>query len=410
MALEKNSIAAVQQPPDRYFEDGTALNRVLLLAPYLARCSDDKTATRIKPREYAIRYPYMQVNRPDMVSWLIFDLDHANALAWEDAGLPPPNLVVRNRANGHPHLYYAVAPVCTSDLARDKPILYMKAIYQAYSAKLDADPNYSSGPVAKTPGHPWWHTQEFHSHVYDLGELADYVELEATPWAKGPKLEDASHSRHCLLFEHLRYYAYSVVAGAREQSTYEGFVRMLEAYAHNSNTFQRQGFTENLPQSSLRATVKSVARWTWSKYQGGGSCHRGVMQLDKTLPLVERQRQAARRTHQERHKATESKIRRACHELRLQDKPLALAAIAVLAGVTRQTVATYRHVLTETARPVSVVALPQAKNLSPPAVAGANRRGENGCVGDVKDAVHQVPAAEPAVFDLGIDKPFGDSS
>ena len=61
----------------RFFQSGTALNRVLMEAPYLPRCSDDKTATRVRPREYAIRYPYMQVNRPGFVSWLIFDLDHS---------------------------------------------------------------------------------------------------------------------------------------------------------------------------------------------------------------------------------------------------------------------------------------------------------------------------------------------
>ena len=65
---------------ERFFQSGTALNRVLTEAPYLPRCSADKTATRIRPREYAIRYPYMQVNRPGFVSWLIFDLDHAHAM------------------------------------------------------------------------------------------------------------------------------------------------------------------------------------------------------------------------------------------------------------------------------------------------------------------------------------------
>lgn len=96
------------QTADRFFQSGTALNRVLTEAPYLPRCSDDKTATRVRPREYAIRYPYMQVNRPGFVSWLIFDLDHTKAMIWEDAGLPAPNLIVRNRQSGHSHLYYAI--------------------------------------------------------------------------------------------------------------------------------------------------------------------------------------------------------------------------------------------------------------------------------------------------------------
>lgn len=40
------------------------MSRILEEASYLARCSDNKTAMRVRPREYAIRYPYMQVNRP----------------------------------------------------------------------------------------------------------------------------------------------------------------------------------------------------------------------------------------------------------------------------------------------------------------------------------------------------------
>ena len=158
----------------RFFQSGTALNRVLTEAPYLPRCSDDKTATRVRPREYAIRYPYMQVNRPGFVSWLIFDLDHSKAMIWEDVGLPAPNLIVRNRQSGHSHLYYAISPVCTTEVARSKPIAYMKAIYEAFAARLDADTDFHSGPVAKTPGHPWWLTHELHAHVYELADLGKF--------------------------------------------------------------------------------------------------------------------------------------------------------------------------------------------------------------------------------------------
>ncbi|WP_238418504.1 replication initiation protein, partial [Pseudomonas cannabina] len=228
-------------PPARFFEDGTALNRLLLEAPYMARCSDDKTATRVRPREYALRYPYMQVNRPGMVSWLVFDLDHANALAWDDAGLPAPNLMVRNRKSGHSQLFYAVPSVCTTENARAKPIQYMKAIYAAFAARLDADVDYHGGPVAKTPGHPWWETTEFHSHVYELGELASAVELTVKPWATGPKLDQVSHSRHCILFEQLRYFAYSIVNRERELGSFESFMRSLDAYAYNHNSFLKQG-------------------------------------------------------------------------------------------------------------------------------------------------------------------------
>lgn len=350
------------RPSKRFFEAGSALRRVLQEAPYLARCSDDKTAARVRPREYAISYPYIQINRPGMVSWLVFDLDHPNALIWDDVALPTPNLIVRNRTSGHAHLYYAIATVCTSENARSAPISYMKAIYQAYAALLKADPEYASGPVAKTPGHPWWDTSEYHNHVYDLGELAECVELvKGASWSKGPQLDKAQHSRHCILFEQLRYFAYSIVNEEREAGTFTQFVRRLDAFAYNHNDYKAYGFTESLPVSSLKATVKSVARWTWDRYRGTGRCHRGAMTLPAGMALDEKQRLSALRTHRVRHQATESKIRAACRRLQNAGEKMTITAIAHLTGLTRQTVAVYRHVLQEVQRlAISVAQLPSA--------------------------------------------------
>ncbi|MFA0940656.1 replication initiation protein, partial [Pseudomonas tremae] len=335
--------------------------------------------------------------------WLVFDLDHANALAWDDAGLPAPNLMVRNRKSGHSQLFYAVPSVCTTENARAKPIQYMKAIYAAFAARLDADVDYHGGPVAKTPGHPWWETTEFHSHVYELGELASAVELTVKPWATGPKLDQVSHSRHCILFEQLRYFAYSIVNRERELGSFESFMRSLDAYAYNHNSFLKQGFSENLPLSSIRATVKSVGRWTWDRYTGDRRCHRGAMQLDGSLSLTERQSLAAKRTNELRHKATESKIRAACRQLQDQGKALVRAAIATLAGVSVRTVASYTHILTEVSQPSTVSVLRgtrqpakaatgahgQVDSTSPHPAPGqaANRRAPG-----VQSGVHQISA------------------
>jgi len=405
--------AGAYTPSARFSEDGTALNRVVIEAPYLARCSDNKTATPVRPRDYAIRYPYMQINRSGMVSWLIFDLDHANSLAWDDAGLPPPNLIVRDRNSGHSHLYYAIPPVCTTENARDKPIQYMKAVYEAFALRLNADPDYHSGPVAKTPGHPWWSTSEMHNHVYDLGELADYVELQVSPWKTGPQLDDLPHSRHCILFEQLRYFAYSIVNQERGRGTLATFTRRLEAFAHNHNKFARAGFSHDLMQSSVRATVRSVARWTWTRYEGSAKCCRGAMELDKSLPLAERQSLAAKRTHGLRHKATESKIRAACRGLQERGEKLTQASIAALAGVSRQTVATYGHVLEEVSRPQTIAVLhtDKAAEMQSKTVAGAGDRGREcnhsasqaRAALDVKDGVHQITAPFGAALDFALE-------
>ena len=410
--------AGAYTPSAHFSEDGTAFNRIVIEAPYLARCSDNKTATLVRPRDYAIRYPYMQINRRGMVSWLIFDLDHTNSLAWDDEGLPPPNLIVRNRNNGHSHLFYAIPPVCTTENARDKPIQYMRAIYAAFALRLKADPDYNSGPVAKTPGHPWWSTSELHNHVYELGELADYVELQVSPWKTGPQLEDLPHSRHCVLFEQLRYFAYSIVNQERERGTLASFSRRLEAFAHNHNKFARNGFSEDLMLSSVRATVRSVARWTWTRYQGSTRCCRGAMALDKSLPLAERQSLAAKRTHELRHRSTESKIRAACRGLQERGEKLTQVAIAILAGVSRQTVANYGHVLNEVTRPqtISVLGATSASKTFSTSTAGdqgstsAHGAGLVRTLTDVAYAVHQVTAPAGGALDPIVSSFQGEDS
>lgn len=340
-----------------YFQPGTALNRLLQEAPYLPYCSDDKTARYRRPREYAIRYPYMQLNRRGFVAALIFDLDHADPMIWQSAGLPPPNLIVQNRDNCKSHLTYLITPVCTTKNGREKPIAYMKAIYAAFARRLNADLAFHSGPMSKTPGHRWWKTSELHNRVYELGDLAEYVELDP-PGPRRKKtvdLDDISHSRHELLFEFVRNYAYSIVNREREQGNFDIFYRHVDAFAHNKNHFGKFGFSANLPLSSIRATVRSIARWTWENYTGTSRCHRGAMRLDESLPLEKRQQMAAERTHSLRRKETESKIRAACRILKERGTKITYTAVAKLARMTRQTVASYKGMLDALTQPVKIL-------------------------------------------------------
>ncbi|PMM62062.1 hypothetical protein BCT54_19570 [Vibrio splendidus] len=359
----------------------TGLQRLLDEAPYLARCSYDKTATKVRPREFAIRYPYITVNSKVMTSWLVFDIDHEDLeypdpYIWEKVGLPAPSLIVRDRHTNKCHLFYAIVPVCTSDNAHLKPIQYMKAIYQAMAKKLKADECYS-GPVSKTPFHPWWSTTELHREVYSLGELADYVVLESnTPWGVKEANEN-SHSRHCLLFDKLRFFAYSIVKKEREEGSFDSFQRRLTELAHRSNHFTHVGFDSNLPSSSLRSTVKSVADWTWANYYGRSDCHRHVMQLDDRLPLEEKQALAAKRTHQQRSEKTVKQITIAYHRLVQAKMSITQVAIAAAARVSRQTVAKYQTLLAELSE--SVISIIPLESLF--------RQKQ-----DVNYAVHQITA------------------
>lgn len=318
--------------------------RLLNEAAYLPYCSYNKQAQLRRPREVALQYPYMQVNRKDMVSWLVFDLDHTNIFVWEDEMLPVPNMIVKNPKSGTSHLFYAINPVCTSKNALAHPIQYMKAIVDALKLRLDADPSYS-GPVAKTPGHPFWKTIEFHTKTYSLGELAESLELSPLPpWAQ-KTIEDNSHSRTLQLFDQTRYFAYSIVRKERKFGTFESFYKKVSNYANSKNNFKAMGYSLNLSIAEINSTVKSIARWTWDKYHGSARCNIGVMDLDKTLPLKQRQKLSAIRTKESVTRRSISKIQLAYKILEKKGIPTTQINLAKQSGLTRQTIAKYQTII-----------------------------------------------------------------
>ncbi len=340
-----------------YFDrPDSALARVVAEAPYISRCSDNKTACLTRPRSLSTRFPYMQVNRRDMRSWLVFDIDyHPQDFPWEVAHLPAPNLVVSNRETGHCHLFYAIVPVAMGDTARTEPIAYMDAVYRGMAVALKADTAYR-GPVAKTPGHPWWLTQELHNEVFTLGELAEYVELPKRRPFDARSLSaleeaDPGDSRHWALFRALCPRAYGSVNWYRENASYKAFLDHIDSQAGMLNRSGWKDINKKGPLTArqVAATARSVARWTWTHYRGSGRCHRGVMALDSSIPLKVRQGLAARRTHGKRRETTVQRIQGACRNLMAEGKALTFVAIAQASGLTRQTVSLHRDLINQLA-------------------------------------------------------------
>ncbi|MCU7554666.1 replication initiation protein [Alteromonas sp. ASW11-19] len=353
-----------------YSDPKSNLNRILKKAPYYPRCSNNKTSVDQKPAEYAVRQPYMQVNRADMVSWLVFDIDDPNAARareifpqfyWEAAGLPEPNIVVSKKPRpdekqtvGGCHLFYAIVPVCTSEKARKHPQDYMRSVYKAMGQRIGNDPAFTpfGKRVVKTPGHPEWRTWDIHDHVYELGELADSIELECTNYFTETKLVDYSNdaSRHCLLFDEVRRYAYNIVKDFRKNSTLPNFEAELLVYAKEKNTFGERGFNANLTISQVKATVKSISTWTWNKYTGSGRV-RGVMNLfsRSDLSTREKRRLSSLRTAEIRSSSSAEKVRHAAERLLKKGARLSLVDIAKNAGLSRQTVAKYKTSINQAA-------------------------------------------------------------
>jgi len=231
------------------------LNR-LPRRPY---CADDLThGLHIRPAETALKHRHIQPNAPLEVAWLVFDLDFVGAaFAWEKANLPPPTITVSNPENGHAHLFYGLrTPVGMSDAAREAPIRFAAAIQAAFLARLCADPGYA-GLIAKNPLHDAWRTL-WVQHLYDLGELAEYVVLPK----QLPRRESNGLGRNCTLFEELRIWSYQWVREFKRNGASSDLWR--DAVLGQATRINQ--FATPLASSEVMAIAKSVAKWTWHHF------------------------------------------------------------------------------------------------------------------------------------------------
>jgi len=232
--------------------------------PFKPYCVNEfSEGLKVRAKGEAVKRRHVQYNTPAKVAYLCFDVDKDRAHeAWFDANLPAPSLVVQNPANGHAHLLYALAaPICRTNAARLKPLRYLAAVEEGLRAKLGADEGFA-GLMCKTPHHDAWRTFEARFEaVYDLGELAEWVDLPNKP----PKRLGIRRGigRNVELFDRLRFWAYKWLGDYKASGDFERWGRAVLGQCEKYNDF-----AQTLPRSEVQATAKSVAKWTWQKYTG----------------------------------------------------------------------------------------------------------------------------------------------
>lgn len=226
-------------------------------------CSEDKTASSIRTLKHALTKPYIQANPPHMRIWSIYDVDRpAAALAWEDANLPPPAWVAVDKQSTRGHLVWGLSvPVLVdSQDMRQAPMRYLCAVEAAFRAKLDADAGYS-GLMTKNPAHNMWRVLRGPHQCYELGELAEWVDLPKHLPKRKP--EEIGLGRNVTVFDWLRQYAY------RHIRHYKGDVRNFVLWqSHlNNRALERNGdFVHPLQGNEVWQIAKSVSKWTWRRF------------------------------------------------------------------------------------------------------------------------------------------------
>ena len=313
--------------------------------PYFPYCANDLGyGIKKMPREMALKKRNIQHNPSCHVRAIAFDIDNDNgALHWYDSGAPEPNYVTVNPDNGHSHLIYMLdIPVTTTEAGRAKPRFYLEAIERGLSNVLSADVGYV-GLITKNPLHEDWNTYAPRSESYTLDELAEYVDLTLP---KPVKRELDGLGRNNRLFDELRFWSYKQINHARDNMTFDQWGDVVIARAEKMNTFDNA-----LAYPEIKATARSVAKWTWDKYTGkGDSKNRGVCskQIDlwgDAIDLGDRQRIGQQYANQKRVESTERRVKLAVKQLTESGERVSIRSVSLASKLSKTTVQKYKILL-----------------------------------------------------------------
>ena len=163
-----------------------------------------------------------------------------------------------------PHLAYGLrVPVLTSSMeARQAPLRYLNAVEAAFRAKLQADDGFS-GLITKNPAHPLWRTLQGPDLAYELGDLAEWVDLEHFKPRQGVKVAEVGLGRNVTVFDFVRLWAYKKV---REYKNVRGgFVHWQKA-VYDRCMARNGDFAHPMDNREAYHIARSVAKWTWQRF------------------------------------------------------------------------------------------------------------------------------------------------
>lgn len=252
---------------------GLNLNDIFLKnLPKKPYCTDNlEYGLQIRTVMEAIKKRYIQPNKPTDIGVLVYDVDRSTShYDWDDRHCPAPNFVVMNKENGHSHLYYILlVPVHQQATAKKNPIRYVAAIDIALTHKLGADINYAK-LIAKNPMNEYWVVYTFCEYPYELGELAEYLDLTKLKDGRR-RLEGIGLGRNCDLFDWTRRWAYREIRKPVENYLFDtmyrerDFIERCITYACHHNTFKVP-----LPTRECETIGKSVGRWVYRNMSPAG--------------------------------------------------------------------------------------------------------------------------------------------
>jgi hypothetical protein len=224
---------------------------------------DPKRGTYRQPRELALERRYIQANPSALITSLVIDVDHENALLRamdRGNGIPMPSYVAQS-PTGRAHVGYLLkAPVCRTDSARLEPMRFAARVEAGLVNALDADRGYA-GFLTKNPIHEHWDTVWGTDQLYTLGELATQLPGWLPRTLPRKAADNSGLGRNVALFNRVRLWSYSSVRRYWSDGP-NVWGEVTHAYALAVN----QEFAVPLDASEVAHLAHSVSRWTWRNF------------------------------------------------------------------------------------------------------------------------------------------------
>lgn len=149
------------------------------------------------------RYPFIQLNHPDWMNFICVDVDHEDGLErLLYPGLPRPQAIVMNPANGHAQGFWMIDPVYVGEGAAPRPRMFYEAVRNALTNAAGGDHHFTGhlvrNPFAHSPAgrviyssrtEPWA-LREIKEHLVDYVdpalEMLGYADEQPKLWNTVP--------------------------------------------------------------------------------------------------------------------------------------------------------------------------------------------------------------------------------
>ena len=230
-------------------------------------CDDDYSRLRRRSRADALRCKHIEANPRALVNMLVVDVDDAEGRAvslWGHRDMLP-NFIVENPANGHTHTVWALSePVCRTDLARLKPLKYVRDVTEGLRRSCDGDAGYA-GLLMKNPECPAWNGELIREDAWTLDQLCKALEasgdMPPRSWRRTKRARTQGIGRNCTIFDEARREAYRYVRRLPDRSPASS--DLLREYVRRTcHEINAAAFPGNmLPTREVEDIARSIHKW-----------------------------------------------------------------------------------------------------------------------------------------------------